>query len=307
MENKLCLAYIYSGCLTGKNPADVLRKIDFKKLTHLSIAFVTFEDRDGMWTPTLAEDLAAGIPLVKAEIERQQANTKILLSVGGAGVDGFCQVSRTEESRESFAKEIRRMADEHGIDGIDIDWEFPGSSMMGITRCKHCKKDFILLLKALREQLGNRLLTVAVGGHVYLGVDIKTLGGLADYVFVMTYDLGVHHSSVPLSKFLVRIWGLAGVPKEKLCIGVPFYGKNVKNLTETVGYIDASTGEISHVFGQSFSVYQGKKWCFDMPPDAKDKARWAYANELGGVFCWEITTDCDNQMLTAMYDGVQGK
>lgn len=307
MENKLCLAYIHSGCLIGKNPDGILRTIDFTKLTHLSVAFVTFQERDGIWTPIPAENLAAVIPLIKAEIERQQAKTKILLSVGGAGEDGFCQVSRTGEGRESFAKEIRRMADEHGIDGIDIDWEFPGTSMMGITRCKHCKKDYILLLKALREQLGNRLLTVAVSGNVYLGVDIKALGRLADYVLVMTYDLGTHHSSALLSKFFVRIWAMAGIPKKKLCIGIPFYGKNVKNLTETIGYRDASTGKISHAFGQSFSVHQGKKWCFDMPSDAKDKARWAHANKLGGVFCWEITTDCDNQMLSAMYDGVQGK
>lgn len=307
MENKVCLAYLFSGCLTDKSLTDVLRKIDFKKLTYLSVAFVLFEEQDGVWMPILDAETAAEIPLLKAEIERQQANTKILLSVGGAGMDGFCQVSRTAESRETFAKEIRRMADAHGVDGIDIDWEFPGSGMLGITHCKHCKKDYILLLEALRRHLRERLLTVAVGGHLYLGVDKKMLGRLVDYVFVMTYDLGVYHSSAPKAKSSVSAWHLAGIPKEKLCIGVPFYGKNVKNLAETVGYTDARTGEISHTFGQSFSWYQGKKWCLDMPSDAKSKARWVYGNGFGGVFCWEITTDFDNQMLGAMCDGIEGK
>lgn len=110
MENKVCLAYLFSGCLTDKSLTDVLRKIDFKKLTHLSVAFVRFEERDGVWIPILDAKTAAEILLLKAEIERQQANTKILLSVGGAGMDGFCQVSRTAESRETFAKEILHTA-----------------------------------------------------------------------------------------------------------------------------------------------------------------------------------------------------
>ena len=131
-------------------------------LTHISVAFSKIIETDGNWLPYISDEIKSGINKIKAEIISQNADTKLLLSVGGIKADGFCQASRTKESRAIFADKIVEMIDEFSLDGIDIDWEYPGESMLGITCCEHCKTDLILLLQELRNRLGEKLLTVAV-------------------------------------------------------------------------------------------------------------------------------------------------
>lgn len=300
MSNKICLAYIASNCLKDKG-IDVIQKIDFKKLTHISIAFAKIKQIDGKRLPYITDETADLIPKIKEEISNQNANTKIILSVGGAFQDGFCQASRTAESRELFAENLHKIVDDLQIDGIDIDWEFPGDSSLGIESCKNCKDDYILLLKTLRNQFKNKLLTIAVGSNRFTDIDVKSIAENVDYVLVMTYDLGVTHSSMYLTKMFINLWQLHGIPKHKLCVGVPFYARNVRNLDETISYSEANTGNITHIAGQSFSDYIGKKWCFDTENDIKAKADWARKKNLAGIFCWEITTDVDNRLITAMH------
>lgn len=61
----------------------------------------------------------------------------------------------------------------HGFLGVDIDWEYPGSSAAGIASSANDRKNFTLLLQALREGLDSltaqdgkpRMLAVALGGR----------------------------------------------------------------------------------------------------------------------------------------------
>ena len=62
----------------------------------------------------------------------------------------------TEESRKFFNEEAIRFMKEHKLDGIDIDWEYPTSSISGITSSPKDKENFTLLLKDLREALDKR-------------------------------------------------------------------------------------------------------------------------------------------------------
>ncbi len=302
--NKLCLAYIVGNDLSNGEFETKLKQIDFNKLTHISVAFSLIREINGKWLPYITDKTRSGIDKIKAEIKAQKADTKIILSVGGAGADGFCQATGTEEGRKCFTDAIIELVDEFSLDGVDIDWEFPGEPVFGIACCKHCKTDFILLLEELRRRLGSRLLTVAVGSNRYFGIDIKRLGRIVDYVLVMTYDLGVMHSNIYLSKAFVTMWNLLGIPKNKVCIGVPLYGRNVKKLKEDISYCEACKGKISCFLGQSFSNYNGSKWCFDTEKDVEMKASWAEKNGFGGVFCWEITGDDSNRIINAMNSGI---
>ncbi|MGN0457616.1 MAG: glycosyl hydrolase family 18 protein [Eubacterium sp.] len=306
MNNKLCICYIWCDNTPDENLNTKLKKIDFNKLTHICIAFSKIKEKDGLWLPSVSDGVRFGIEKIKEAIKANNADTKIILSVGGAYADGFCQASQTEAGRKEFAKALTGIIDELELDGADIDWEYPGESSMKIASCKSCKFDFVLLLEELRAQLGSKLLTIAVGSNRYIGIDVARVGKAVDYVFVMTYDLGVMHSSAYLSKMFVTMWNIHGIPKNKLCIGVPIYGKNIKNLFDTISFERASEGKISHFLGQSFSVIDGAKWCFDTEKDVKSKADWARKKDLAGIFCWEISTDKNNSVLNAMYDGIKG-
>ena len=134
-----------------------------------------------------------------------------------------------------------------GLDGIDIDWEYPGTSLAGIGSHVNDKENYTLLLKALRESLnhmeGEKSLSVAVGGDVYfaLQTDMKAASKYLDYVQLMTYDLqggfqkvtghhaALYHSEGNLLDVCVdkavKAFHEAGVPMEKLILGVPFYSR----------------------------------------------------------------------------------
>ena len=307
MENMICLAYIVGSDKLDGEFDKKLKQIDFRKLTHISVAFSLIKETDGKWLPCISDEIKSGINKIKAEINFQNADTKIILSIGGAMADGFCHASRTVENRKDFTDQIIDMVNEFSLDGIDIDWEFPGESMFGISHCENCKTDFILLLKELRNCLGSKLLTVAVGSNKYFGIDVKKLGEIVDYVLVMTYDLGIMHSSEMLSKIFITNWWILGIPKRKLCIGVPAYGKNVKNLKQYLNFSEVSKGIVFKEMSQSFSKYQGAIWCFDTEFDVEKKATWARQNGFGGVFCWEITGDNNNRILNAMHKGTFGE
>lgn len=297
---KVCLAYV--GC--GNTPTgkfdEQIKKINMKKLTHMAVAFLTFSEVNGKWMPYLSPLLKSNIKRIKEEIAAQHADTKLLLSVGGAGADGFCQATRTASGRKETAKILTNIVDELSVDGIDIDWEFPGEPILGIACCKNCKTDFVLFLEELKKQLKSHLLTIAVGSNRYFGLDVKRIGKAVDYVFVMTYDLGLMHSNFFLSTAFINMWHLFGIPYDKLCIGVPIYGRNVKNLEKDMGFKNLSKGKITHFLGQSYSDYDGEKWCFDTEDDIKKKAVWAQKRNLGGIFCWEITNDDNNRILNSM-------
>lgn len=302
MDN-ICLAYIACNNSSDCNFLKQIKQIDFKKLTHMAIAFSTIKKENGTWIPFVSAEIINGIRKIQTEISVQHADTKLILSIGGASCDGFCQASSTYSARKQFTEEAVKLINELNLDGIDIDWEFPGESTLGIAGCKNCKKDFILLLEELRKQLNpNKLLTIATGSNRYFGLNVKQIEKIVDYVFVMTYDLGYMHSNIHLSKLFINMWHIFGISKNKLCIGVPLYGRNIKNLNEDMNFKSLSKGKITHFLGQSFSYYNSKRWCFDTEKDIKKKALWAQKKGLGGIFCWEIKGDCRNRILNAMHE-----
>ena len=103
------------------------------------------------------------------------------------------------------------------------------------------------------------------------------------------------------------MWKLSEVPSSKLCIGVPFYGKNVKHLDETKPFNYLMNGKIINHINQSYAYIDDKKWCFDTPYDIRKKGIWTNKNGLGEIFCWELSSDFNNQLLTAMHNGINIK
>lgn len=58
------------------------------------------------------------------------ANSKLVLAIGGAtaGTAVFQQNAATAASRARFSKNVLNLVVNNGLDGIDIDWEFPDAS-----------------------------------------------------------------------------------------------------------------------------------------------------------------------------------
>lgn len=58
---------------------------------------------------------------------------KVLLSVGGWGSSRFSEMAQTDSTRMAFAADCKRVIDQFDLDGIDIDWEYPGIGTAGVS------------------------------------------------------------------------------------------------------------------------------------------------------------------------------
>ena len=141
------------------------------------------------------------------------------------------------------------------LDGIDLDWEYPGQGVAGIKYRTEDKQNFTLLLKTLRTQLDaqseaqNRTgrdrytLTIASADREYFDhTEMEKLHVYLDWINIMSYDFfnsltstTGHHAGLYASEFAapadrnadssVRQHLASGIPPDKLVLGVAFYGR----------------------------------------------------------------------------------
>ncbi|KAL4944609.1 hypothetical protein BDV06DRAFT_220125 [Aspergillus oleicola] len=99
-----------------------------------------------------------------------------------------------EENRETFAQNVVDFVEEHDLDGVDFDWEYPGApDIPGIPAGEEEEGDrYLEFLKVVRDKLpeGKSLSIAAPASFWYLqGFPIEEIGDLVDYIVFMTYDL----------------------------------------------------------------------------------------------------------------------
>lgn len=170
------------------------------------------------------------------DLRKQKPELKVLLSIGGWGSGRFSEMAANDEYRRAFAADCDRVVKEFALDGIDIDWEYPTSSMANISSSPDDTEYFTLLMQDIRAAIGNEkeltLATVASARYI----DFKAILPFVDFVNIMAYDMASapkHHSALYpsghsgdiTSDGAVTAHLKAGVPPSKLVMGMPFYGR----------------------------------------------------------------------------------
>ena len=305
------MKYISGSYLPAKGiQNESLHRIDFSHITHVFIAFSVLkkEKETGFYVPVVSAEVAEGIRRVHAEIRRQEAESKIILSIGGAFADFFCPAVRTEENRKAFAAKAAALCDEFSLDGIDLDWEFPGIPHCGVMACEHCVHDFTLLCRVLRETLGERLLTSAMGSDHWNRLENEALAELLDYVNVMTYDMAdIDHSAMTLTRNAMEGWLAQGYRSEQLLLGVPFYGRSVNEAYNWMGYDRAvqkvQKGDARWEMSEQqdrIVFMDGAVLGLDSPAAIQRKIGYIKEKGFGGIFCWQELTDRGGELRAAM-------
>lgn len=303
-KNYICLSYIPANGLKEETAA----KIDFKKITHINIAFSLIEkNENGFYVPVISPGVRNGISVLQNEISRQGAESKLLISIGGYGASYFCEACSNDENRKSFARECASLLKNISLDGIDLDWEFPGRGNGGISFCKNCCADYIKLCEEIRLAIGNSLFTSAVGSTFFKDMDYSRLNELFDFVNVMTYDMSNHaHSSFFRTTNCMRLWNKFAFDREKLVLGVPFYARCKNEEYEWRGYSDLmelvknGKAELRRGSNQDFVVIEGNKLGIDTPQSILKKVKWVQENGFAGIFNWQETTDRNGELRNAM-------
>ncbi|MGY3054612.1 chitinase [Pedobacter sp. UYEF25] len=169
-------------------------------------------------------------------LRNQSPSLKIQLSIGGWGSGGFSEMANDDNLRNLFAKDCKRVVDEFLLDGIDIDWEYPTADYAGIVANPDDTKNFTTMMRAIRKELGaDKLLTLATIANARY-INFAKIINDVDFVNIMAYDMAsppFHHSGLHKSKFTkeisvaeaVSLHLKAGVPPQKLVLGIPFYGR----------------------------------------------------------------------------------
>ena len=183
------------------------------------------------------------------QIVAAKEDVKVCLSVGGWGSGRFSEMASTEARRKAFAASCAAAVNEYGLDGIDIDWEYPTASDAGISSSPDDTEHFTLLMQELRAALGpDRLLTLAsVCSARY--IDFPAVLPYVDWINVMSYDMGrpPHHNAAlyksPQSGYFsadeaVKAHLAAGVPASRIVMGMPFYGHGKNGYDDFVDYKD---------------------------------------------------------------------
>jgi GH18 family chitinase len=300
-------------------------------------------------------------------LKERHPTLKVVISVGGwSGSARFSDVALSDSSRRSFvASGIDVFFRQHPglFDGIDVDWEFPvRGGAAGNAERPEDRQNFTLLLAELRRQLdaqgardGRRHeLSIAASAHPSSleTVEIDRITPLLDFVGLMTYDYHngskIAHFNSPLRAAVddptpglsvdstVRAYLGAGVPRAKLVVGVPFYGRAVGGVApQRAGLFARATAEPTgwdpsedadyrvlartklkdpswirswHEGAQVPWLYHPatRTWIsYDDPRSVAAKARYAREQRLGGVLIWELGAD-DGTLLPAVYDALRG-
>ena len=223
--------------------------IDVWHLSHINYAFIDIKDNRA-W---LHNETTDTINLRKlSELKKINPALKILISIGGwTWSKNFSDATLTDTSTGNFALSAVAIVSKFNLDGIDIDWEYPGMIGDNNKYRPEDKEHYTLLFKELRAGLDSLsrttqmkyYVTTAVGGsQSYIDhTEMDKVQQYTDYINIMSYDyaggrdtVSGHHTNLYTSSGAnkqssadrsIQAFIAAGVPPSKIVIGLAFYGK----------------------------------------------------------------------------------
>jgi chitinase len=224
-------------------------------LTHINYAFANLKDGK-MVTGYENDDKNLEI---LGSLRQKNRDIKLIISVGGwIWSGGFSDMAFTRESRQTFINSAVDFLSKYNLDGIDIDWEYPGLPGYGNPHRPEDKQNFTFLLRELREQLDllgkehNKKYVLSIAAAAtddYLEhIETDKFHLHLDYINLMSYDYAGewesvtgHHTNLYVSGLrpagistakVVTAYLNAGIPKEKIVLGAAFYGRSWKDVNK---------------------------------------------------------------------------
>lgn len=286
-------------------------------------------------------------------LKGKNPDLKVLISITGRAAQ-FSPIAASREKRRIFVNSAVKFLNKYNFDGLDVDWEYP----TGDENWED-KENFVYLIRELSKALPRgKLLTIALPagwmGRYHSGYDVRKLAPYLDYFHVMTYDMrqpGGKKADIhtPLRrrpyewdddnniesdmKWFVE----QGAPKEKLLVGLAFYGIRYKLLDPSkhnegdpaVGWPGGYNLDYKDICwkirnetgwtrehdkeGEAYYAYKGNEWIgYDNPKSLAAKVKFINDNGYGGAFVFSVEKDdfknqCGmgkNPLIRAVHDNL---
>ncbi|OOB78767.1 MAG: chitinase [Epulopiscium sp. Nele67-Bin001] len=265
-----------------------------------------------------------------SNLKNFKPDLKVIMAIGGWAADGFSDAALTPKSRFAFAREAQKWVKEYNLDGIDLDWEYPGSSASGIKSRPEDTANFTLLIEALRMVLGESawISVAGIADRNYIrNVEIAKIAPYINYFNVMTYDFtagnidesgnlhqaNLYSSELSFSNISVDLYinnlVQAGMPPEKILVGLAFYGRRGATFTKTYDEIKSNyinkngytirwdnKAKAPYIVDQEGNFFLS----FDNELSIYYKGQYVIENCLGGLFSWQSNYDQANMLSLAM-------
>ena len=319
------------------------------RLTHINYAFANIVD--GVIVEGFKNDAKNFARLVG--LRGKHPHLKVLVSVGGWTWSGpFSDMALTPASRKRFIDSAVAFVERHRLDGLDIDWEYPGQKGMDNVHRPEDRENFTALLAEARAAFDaagakngkHYLLTIASGAsdEWLVHTQMDQVQRHLDFVNLMAYDQFVegepiagHHAPLYThpanpkqlsAATVVDHYVAAGVPANKIVLGVPFYGRTWAEVAsaeqglyqpgkmpatrvgggyDVVAKLASTDGFVRHwddISSVPF-LYNASRRLFvtyDDPESLRVKCRYVRERGLGGVMFWELSSDPKHELLNAI-------
>ncbi|GGK88401.1 hypothetical protein GCM10012284_23020 [Mangrovihabitans endophyticus] len=267
--------------------------VQYSKLTHINYAFA-LPNANGTLRPI--ENTGKLQQLVSLG---HQNNVKVSLAIGGwnDGDDSaFEALAGNSGARGTFVSNVVNVVDQYGLDGIDIDWEYPDPGQSA--------NNYTAMMQQLSSALHGRgkLLTAAVvsGGGTANGVQTAVFSAV-DWLNIMAYDGGSPHANYDWSVDSANFWKGRGLPASKTVLGVPFYSRPGYYTYAQLVAMDPANAN------RDCTTVSGTQQCYNGLPTIRRKTQWALGN-AGGIMNWELSQDVTgaNSLVSAIYETATG-
>lgn len=217
--------------------------------THiLFIATTINSSQIALASPSDASKYFNKVPLLR----KINPSLKLFVTNGGGNNNMFSQVLASAENRTRFTKSLIPFIRKYDLDGLDIDWEFPGFPPNPPTQTAN----FTMLLQEIHDAFNSEALhssqtrlqlSLAVGAAptVIWTYDIPKLHSIVDFINLMCYDFRYYAVYDPITGYNAPLypktwrekpvflsgntawaaykWHEKGMPKEKIMVGIPTY------------------------------------------------------------------------------------
>ncbi|VTO88650.1 unnamed protein product, partial [Fusarium graminearum] len=225
---------------------------NFEELTHV---YFTFAGITTDYDVNISDDVKKQFEI----FDKMDAPFKKILSFGGwaestdaATFQRYRDVVKPEHRSVFAANVVKFMAKHSSFDGVDIDWEYPGATDQGIPAGDRTDGLYYYrFLSVLRNLLpSSKSLSIALpGSYWYLKpFPVDQMAEVLDYFVFMTYDLHGQwdygnkfanpgcdngnclrsHINRTETRTSLSMITKAGVPAEKVIVGIASYGRSFR-------------------------------------------------------------------------------
>lgn len=177
-----------------------------------------------------------------SDLKKKYPDLKVIFSVGGSKYEGFSEMAKDKRKRLSFARSCKAVIDSLNLDGISLDWEYPGTSEGGHSSSADDTRNYVEVVRNLRKILGKDKWISFFSSTTSEYIDYKGMLKFVDFVEVPGYDYNSRSEKLQYHNALyksddsgrlnvekcVKEHVKKGVPRKRMMLAIPFYARGRK-------------------------------------------------------------------------------